>query len=237
MSEDRTSTRPDTRAARGRILGSIRAGLGVTGTEADRRAAVAQRLSGHPRGLIPERARQSPAALLQTFRVHLESQSATVVELAGIGEVPTAIADYLRGKNMPLAVRLGDDPFWTRVPWDKEPALERTPGRAAGTDTAGLSRAMAAVAETGTLVLTSGADNPTTLNFLPETHLVVVREADVVGAYEEVWSRLRATHGEGQMPRAVNFVSGPSRTADIEQQLVMGAHGPRRMLVMVVKDD
>ena len=120
------------------------------------------------------------------------------------------------------------------MPWDKEPALERKPGKAIGTDTAGLSHAMAGIAETGTLVLTSGPDNPTTLNYLPETHLVVVHAADIVGAYEDMWTRLRARYGLGQMPRAVNFISGPSRTADIEQQLVMGAHGPRRMLVMIV---
>jgi L-lactate dehydrogenase complex protein LldG len=225
-----------TKTARDRILGSIRTGLAVTGKESDRRAAVAQRLTGHPQNLIPARARQAKPDLVRIFREYLEGQSATVIELAGYAEVPATVATYLRGKNLPLSLRLGDDPLWDRLPWDKEPTLERTNGRAVGADTAGLSRAIAGVAETGTLVFTSGPDNPTTLNYLPESHLIVVREDDIAGAYEDIWPTVRSAHGEGQMPRAVNFISGPSRTADIEQQLVMGAHGPRRMLVMIVKE-
>ena len=227
-------TSPDTRAARAAILDNIRKGLAVTGRESDRQAAVAARLKTHPGNLIPARATQPRPALITLFRNLLEGQSATVVELTGLDEVPTAIAGYLRGKNLALAARHGDDPLWARAPWSREPALDLQRGRAVGTDTAGLSHAIAGIAETGTLVLTSGPDNPTTLNFLPETHLVVVARGDIVGAGEEMWTRLRTTHGDGQMPRAVNFVSGPSRTADIEQQLVMGAHGPRRMLVMIV---
>ena len=231
-----TVTLPDTKAARARIFGSIRSGLAVTGNESNRRAAVNQHLSSHPQNLIPARARQPRADLIRIFREYLEGQSATVAELPDIADIPTTIAGYLRSKNLALSLRLGDDPLWDRLPWEKEPSLERTKGRAVGTDTAGLSHAIAGVAETGTLVFTSGPDNPTTLNYVPESHLIVVRESDIVGAYEDMWSSLRATHGEGQMPRAVNFISGPSRTADIEQQLVMGAHGPRRMLVMIVKD-
>lgn len=231
-----TAGNPDNKSTRARMLESIRSGLAVTGQESDRRAAVAQRLAGHSRNLIPARARQPKQDLVRIFREYLEGQSADVVELASPEEIPTAIASYLRGKNLALSLRMGDDPLWERLPWDKEPALERARGRAVGTDTAGLSRAIAGIAETGTLVFTSGPDNPTTLNYLPETHLIVVREADIAGAAEEMWTQIRGTYGDGQMPRAVNFISGPSRTADIEQQLVMGAHGPRRMLVMIIKD-
>ena len=97
-----------------------------------------------------------------------------------------------------------------------------------------VSRAFGAVAETGTLVLTSGADNPTTLNFLPEAHMVLINASDVLGSYEEAWDRLRTVYGEATLPRTVNMISGPWRTADIEQTLVRGAHGPRRLHVMVV---
>ena len=91
-----------------------------------------------------------------------------------------------------------------------------------------------AVAESGTLVLTSGVDNPTTLNFLPETAIVVVDAADIAGDYETVWDRLRAETGEAPLPRTVNWVNGPSRSADIEQTLLLGAHGPRSLHVIVV---
>ena len=76
--------------------------------------------------------------------------------------------------------------------------------------------------------------NPTTLNFLPEAHTVLIEAADIVGSYEEAWDRLRAIHGKGTLPRAVNLISGPSRTADIEQTIVRGAHGPRRLLVLIL---
>ena len=229
-----TNPLPDTKAARARILGSVRSGLAVTGREGDRQAAVAERLETHARNLIPARAQQPQPALIQLFRAFLEGQSAEVVELSNAAEVPATIAAFLRGKNVALTLRMGHDPLWQTMPWDKEYALTRTRGPAVATDTAGLSHAIAGVAETGTLVLTSGPDNPTTLNYLPENHLVVVRAADIVGSYEEIWTKVRSVHGEAQMPRAVNFISGPSRTADIEQQLVMGAHGPRRVLVMIV---
>jgi hypothetical protein len=93
------------------------------------------------------------------------------------------------------------------------------------------------MAETGTLILESGTDNPTTINFLPEVHMVVVRAGDIVGDYETAWTALRQRHGKGEMPRTVNMVTGPSRSADIEQTLLLGAHGPRRLHVMIVGSD
>jgi L-lactate dehydrogenase complex protein LldG len=229
-----TNSLPDTTSARARILANVRTGLGVTGRESDRKAAVADRLKTHTQNLIPARARQPQATLAKILREYLEGQSATVVEVASASDLPAEIAGFLRNKNLPLTIRLGDDPLWQSLPWDREPALERTSGKALGSDSAGLARALAGVAETGTLVFTSGKDNPTTINYVPETHMVVLRARDIVGAYEDMWDMVRANQGEGQMPRAVNFISGPSRTADIEQQLVMGAHGPRRLHVMIV---
>ncbi len=96
-----------------------------------------------------------------------------------------------------------------------------------------MTPAFTAVAETGTLMLRSGPDHPTTLNFLPDTHIVVLRAGQIVGPYEDAWAKLRAA---GDMPRAVNFVSGPSRTADIEQTIQLGAHGPRRLHIVLIED-
>jgi L-lactate dehydrogenase complex protein LldG len=220
--------------ARARVLGAIRAGLGVSGDEPSRRRAVTERLANPMRNTVPARAAQSPEALKRLLRTLLEGQAAKVVEIASLEEVPAAIAGYLRGANLPLQVRIGEDPIWAEVPWSMEPALERKRGRAEGEDAVGLSHAVAGAAESGTLVLTSGPDNPTTLNFLPETHIVLLGAGDIVGSYEEVWASLRARFGKGVLPRTVNFVSGPSRTADIQQMLVMGAHGPRRLMVMIL---
>jgi L-lactate dehydrogenase complex protein LldG len=56
-----------------------------------------------------------------------------------------------------------------------------------------------------------------------------------VGSYEEAFDRLRAIYGEGVLPRTVNLISGPSRTADIEQTIVRPAHGPKNMHVIIVR--
>jgi L-lactate dehydrogenase complex protein LldG len=82
-------------------------------------------------------------------------------------------------------------------------------------------------------MLISGAETPTTLNFLPDTHIVVVGADQVVATYEDGWDRLR-THGG--MPRAINFITGPSRTGDIEQRIELGAHGPRRLHIILIDD-
>jgi L-lactate dehydrogenase complex protein LldG len=133
-----------------------------------------------------------------------------------------------------MQVRTGGDPAIAALPWQREPHLERLVGPSDGRDAVSLSRAFAGVAETGTLVLLSGPDNPTTLNFLPDTHIVMVSADDVAGDYESVWRRLRESHGAGVLPRTVNLVTGPSRSADIEQTLILGAHGPRALHILVV---
>jgi L-lactate dehydrogenase complex protein LldG len=135
-----------------------------------------------------------------------------------------------------MSLRRGADPRLAAMPWDKERTLEVTTGRSDGRDLVAISHAFGAAAESGTLMLLSGADNPTTLNFLPDTHIVVIAAADVAGDYETVWQRLRERYGAGEMPRTVNLITGPSRSADIAQTLILGAHGPRRLHVMVVGD-
>ena len=92
------------------------------------------------------------------------------------------------------------------------------------------------VAETGSLVMVSGPDNPSTLNFLPDNHIVVVRAKDLASDYEGVWAKVRFAFGKSAMPRTVNWITGPSRSGDIEQTMLLGAHGPRRLHVVVVRD-
>jgi L-lactate dehydrogenase complex protein LldG len=217
------------------VLSKVRRAL-KTYDSTKRRATVAKRLAEPTPPLIPERAKRRKEEQRQLLRTFLEGQSATFVEVEGAAQIPTAIARFLRSNNLPLRVRLGDDPYLDRLRWEKEPALEHRKGRAAGDDEVGLSHAAAAVAETGTLVLLSGVDNPVTLGFLPETHIVIVEDKDLVGGYEGAWEKIRARFGRRAMPRTVNFISGPSRTADIGGELVMGAHGPRRLCVILIRE-
>ena len=220
-------------SARATILASIRRSLGVSGQEAPRRHEVADRLGTHPKGVIPARGQRAPAERAELFRAMVEAANGTVEEIVDRADVPAVVAGFLRAHNLPLVVKRGADARLAALPWDKERTLTVTTGPSHGSDLVSVSHAFAGVAETGTLVLTSGADNPTTLNFLPDTHIVVVDAKDIAGDYEAVWQRLRDKFG-AVMPRTVNLITGPSRSADIAQTLILGAHGPRRLHVLVV---
>lgn len=223
-------------SAREEILANIRRSLGVTGREQPRLETVDERLARAPRGLIPQRGQVPPAERVSVFQAMAEGAQATVERVAAAGDVPGAVAAYLRRHNLPATLRMGADAQLQAMPWG-ETALEVSTGRSDGHDLNGISHAFAGVAESGTLVLLSGEDNPTTLNFLPDNHIIVVKASDLAGDYEEVWNRLRARHGKGLMPRAVNMITGPSRSGDIGQVLLLGAHGPRRLHIVVVEDE
>ncbi|MEW5964160.1 MAG: LUD domain-containing protein [Pseudomonadota bacterium] len=216
------------------ILAHVRASLGISPRTDPRGATVAARLADRPRHLIPERAAKPRTALLAQFRDFLRAQPADVIEAASNEAVPEAIAEALRAADLPPRVRMGRDPVLAAMPWERAASLERRFGPAEPADEVGLSRALAGVSETGTLVLASGADNPVTLAFLPPVHVVVVAEADIVGCYEDAFAIVRKSFGARQMPRTLNLVSGPSRTADIGGRIVIGAHGPRRLVVVIV---
>jgi L-lactate dehydrogenase complex protein LldG len=220
-------------SARDGILAQIRKGLGPV-DDTKRRLTVVRRLAQAPRGIVPDRALRPHAELVTAFIDRMIAQRATVDRVPDFASVPVALTDYLRSQNLPAVVRIGADPVLNNLPWPEQALLRLETGRAIGSDTAGLSHALVGAAETGTVALVSGQDNPTTINFLPDTHIVLVEAHDIVGPFEEAWVRIRARYGAGQMPRTVNWVSGPSRTADIEQTMVQGAHGPRRFHVIVV---
>lgn len=218
------------------IIGAIRNALGARGDEPGRRGAVRIRLERSPRGLLPSGARLPKAERIEKFSAMLQAQGAVVQVLENLDALPSAIADQLSAFNLAACLRHGDDPLIAGLNWD-DTLIERQTGPAKGDDAVSLSRAAAGAAETGTLILTSGPENPSTLNFLPENHFVVLLSEDIAGSYEEAWDALRAVHGRGTLPRTVNFVSGPSATADIEQRLIRGAHGPRRLAVFVVREN
>ncbi len=220
--------------ARDTVLGTIRRSLGVTGREAPRRDSVHGRIAAARPGVVPARGQLPEAERLTLFCDKAEASAATVTRVASAAEVPAEIARFLRDSNLPATLRMGADPALGSMPW-AETTLDVSRGPSDGSDINGLSRAFGAVAESGTLALVSGQDNPTTLNFLPDNHIVVIEARDVAGDYEAVLARVRERYGKGTMPRTLNFVTGPSRSADIEQQLILGAHGPRRLHIVVVE--
>lgn len=216
------------------MLGRIRRAVS-TGDDAARRAVVAERIKTHNRNLIPQRSQVSHDKQIELFRAQAEAVHATVVRVDTPDDIPEAVSAFLRNHNLPQQLRHGEDPLLNALPWkEKAPTVDIGKGKAQPADDVSVSHAVAGVAESGTLVLTSGPDNPTTLNFMPENHIVVLETKDVCGTYEDAWTRIREIHGERQMPRTVNMVSGPSRTGDIAQTLYLGAHGPRRLHIVIV---
>jgi L-lactate dehydrogenase complex protein LldG len=218
--------------ARADMLGRIRAALEPHRSEGER-ASAAARLAQHPPSLIPARAKGlDAAALAALFTAMAEEADATVARVADAGDVPREVARYLAERNLPARLVAAPDARLDGLPW-QETALEMRRGMAEDADAVGVTGSFAAVAETGTLMLVSGPDHLTRNNFLPETHVVVLYAKDLVGTYEEAWQRLRQ---RGALPRTVNFVTGPSRTGDIAQKLELGAHGPRRLHIVLVAD-
>jgi L-lactate dehydrogenase complex protein LldG len=219
---------------RERILGTIRQALKRAGLDPEREADLRARVTAHRRNLVPERATAlDHRALIDLFVAMAEEVQATVTRVRSLEEVPETVARYLADENLPAELLLAPDPSLDQIPWGVRPLLNIRRGRAGAEDAVSLTPCFAAIAETGTLMLVSGAQTPTTLNFLPDTHIVMVRGDQVVATYEDGWDRLRARDG---LSRLVNFITGPSRTGDIEQRIELGAHGPRRLHIVIVDD-
>lgn len=160
---------------------------------------------------------------------------ATIDRVRRADEVPEAVARFLASAGLPPLVRVDGEITREDIPWARAPGLSLVTGPAEASDKASLTLAFAGVAETGTLVMRSSPDAPTTLHFLPETEIVLLPTSRLVERYEEAWSRLSAGANE-TLPRTVNFITGPSRTADIELIMALGAHGPRRLHIILIDE-
>ena len=221
-------------SARAHILGAIRASLGTHGGDG---AAVKERIAKHARHTIPARATGATPDLVERFVAMASRVDATFTRIAAMADAPAALSEYLARENLPARVVMAPDEDLDSAPWQQAaPLLEIRRGVPQDADQVSVTSAAAGVAETGTLVMLSGPDHPSTLNFLPETHVVVLPAARIVGAYEDAWDQIRAGADGGLLPRTVNHVTGPSRSGDIEQTMLLGAHGPRRLHVILVGD-
>ena len=220
--------------SKGAVLDAIRRGLKRGPLPANQAAMLRDRLDRHPRHLIPARTEVSRAEQVNLLIHYIEREFGTVDRLPGAEAAPRALAEYLAGHNLPPEAVMAPHPELQAIPWSERPLLRLREGRASASDLVSVQHAFAAVAETGTLMLPSAPTRPTTLNLLPDTAVVVLRASRVVGCYEEAWDLLRAA---GDMPRNVMLVTGPSRSADIEQTLELGAHGPRRLHVLLIEDE
>ncbi|HVF63185.1 MAG TPA: lactate utilization protein C [Casimicrobiaceae bacterium] len=220
-------------AAREAILSRIRKALTERGTASAARSEASRYVDAHARGPQPVKTADGIAQFVDQA-VHMES---TVERIATLQDIPRAVARYLDALELPAAIaeqRSHKGVCWPRfaqLDW-RAAGLDIEARPTTGGDRLGITGCFCAIAETGTLVLMTGADSPTATALLPDTHIVVLSESGIVATMEDAFARARRR--DGRMPRGLHLISGPSRTGDIEQTIVLGAHGPYRVHVLLL---
>ena len=219
-------------AARDAILGRVRKALRKGGNDKARNGAD-RYVALHAQGPQPVIGPDLVAQFVERA-IHMES---TVERIVSRAQIPGAVANYLDALELPAAI--AEQKSHVGVCWPEFADLDWAgaglaiePRPTQGHDRLGITGCLCAIAETGTLVFIPGPQMPTSTALLPDTHVVVLRAADVVATMEDAFGRVRAA--KSRMPRAVNLISGPSRTGDIEQTIVLGAHGPYRVHVLLL---
>ena len=228
-----TSSLNGNRGARDAILGRVRKALGATGDRAAVLADAHAYIGAHGHGPRP----RMPENLVERFIGRATDMESTIERIADAAAIPAAVARYLDGLSLPAS--LAAQKSHAGVCWPELAALDwagaglQLESRPTlGDDVLGITGCFCAIAETGTLVVLAGADTPTASTLLPATHVAVLRAERIVSGMEEAFALIR--NERGALPRAVNLISGPSRTGDIEQTVVVGAHGPYRVHILVL---
>ncbi len=219
----------DTSTARNNILSRIRQAQGraQTVSQAERDAAD-DYIARHPIAPQPTLG----ADVVAHFEAQAQRMSSTTERVQRLADVPAAVAAYLAAHQLPghaVCWETMSDLDWSAAGLSVE---FRKPVDA---DLVGITSVFAGIAETGTLMMMSGPQSPASMHLLPENHIAIVPVSRIVGHYEDAFARMREERG--QPARAMNLVSGPSRTGDIEQTIVLGAHGPYRVHLILVEHD
>ena len=210
--------------AKAAIFATLHSALQRGPLDETERAALDERIARPPRHIRPAQEEDNLARFIRKF----ESRAGTIQRVASLAEVPAAVEAYRLAKGLPPRAVIGA--ALKDLPWPADWAVSHG---AAGPDaTLSVTPSLAGIAETGSLMLGASPESPTTHNFVPDDHVVVLQADRIVAYFEDALAVLRA-RPEG-MPRATNIISGPSRTADVEQTIQLGAHGPRRVHVILV---
>jgi L-lactate dehydrogenase complex protein LldG len=222
-------------AARDNVMASVRKALGKRVRDEPGLAAAEAYLAARAQGPRPAQA----GDLVERFMRRAQDMESTVERIADRSEIPAQTARYLRAQQPSPASSSQKSnegvcwPEFAALDWaGAGMKIEARP--TTGSDRLGITGVFCAIAETGTMVILSGADTPTATMLLPDTHVAVVAADRIVAGMEDAFTLIRRERGE--LPRAVNLISGPSRTGDIEQTIVLGAHGPYRVHILVVSN-
>jgi L-lactate dehydrogenase complex protein LldG len=221
------------KAARDAVLGRVKNALGVTGDRTTARAEADGYMAAHAQGPRPA----MPAELLAKFMTRATDMESTIERVADRMAIPAAVARYIDSLELPAPLASQKSrkgvcwPEFADLDW-KGVSLVIEARPTSGNDRLGITGAFCAIAETGTLVVLTGAQTPTATTLLPDTHVAIVRADRIVSGMEEAFALIRKERGK--VPRGINMISGPSRTGDVEQTIVLGAHGPFRVHILVV---
>jgi L-lactate dehydrogenase complex protein LldG len=220
-------------SSRDTVLRRVRQALGKTGTDPVAQAEAQAYLDAHARGPAPT----FDADRILRFIRRAGDMESTVARVSHRSEIPAAVAAYLDTLELAPALAAQKShrgvcwPEFAELDWARAGlSVEARP--TVGDDRLGITGVFCAIAETGTLVVLSGADTPTATTLLPDTHVAIVSATRIVDTMEDAFALIRKERGS--IPRAINMISGPSRTGDIEQTIVLGAHGPFRVHLLVV---
>jgi L-lactate dehydrogenase complex protein LldG len=227
-------------SSRDTVLARVRQALGKSGADPAAMADAQAYLDAHARGPAPA----FDADRISRFIRRAGDMESTVARVSRRDEIPAAIAAYLDALELApafvasLSSQLSSAnphgvcwPEFANLDW-AEAGLIVEAQPTVGDDRLGITGVFCAIAETGTLVVLSGADTPTATTLLPDTHVAIVSANRIVDTMEDAFALVRKERGS--VPRAINMISGPSRTGDIEQTIVLGAHGPFRVHILVV---
>ena len=191
---------------------------------------------------------------LERFRLEFERVAGVYHRVASVGEVPDVIDSIARERGGRRAIAW--HPAALGVDWSSALSahgVDTVAMPAAGVESAaerqrlrdliaaadlGVTGVDLAVAETGSLVLLSGAGRPRSTSLLPPYHVAVFDRSVLVESLAQVGVFLEAWHDgppEGWRGGVINFITGPSRTADIELTLTRGVHGPKEVHAIFVE--
>ena len=216
-----------TDSARTELMSKLR--RASSNTSAARLKAMLGSLSGAPAPPLPA------ANIVEAFLINVLKNQGSIDCATDRSGAVSAVARHLHEIFRTRKLVASNDPRLAAMPWRDSGVLPRF-GAAEQGENASLSYAKLGVAETGSVVTYTGKENPAANNLLVEVHIVLLDVADLVANLDDAWDRINIDMEKSGRPRGVNFISGPSSTADIIAQLVMGAHGPRGWHVILMGD-
>ncbi len=220
--------------ARAKIFASISQNLASDISDPNRRKRVMDRLRTHARNTVPSRVPQQAEARMDEFQKFCLENAMSWVEVTTLADIPVQVHAFLRDHQQPTQIKGTLEDIVSSIPWDINPLLSLTYGACTAKDVTTISGCVAAIAETGTLVVQSGRLFSIGAAFFPDNHIVIIKQSQVQAWYEQGWDIVREMSPTG-IPRHVTLISGPSRTADIEHKVQLGAHGPRRLHIIMLK--